>query len=67
MQIGADCYITKFISTFMFPFLQQPARNGAEQKALLPTRLVLVFEFGLFRDKDEGTTCREGFQKRPTL
>jgi len=25
----------------MSPFLQQPARNRAEQKALLPTRLVL--------------------------
>jgi len=24
-----------------------------------------VFEFGLFRDKDERTTCREGFQKKP--
>jgi hypothetical protein len=51
----------------MFPFLQQPAYRQSTAEGFFADESCSVFEFGLLRDKDEGTTCREGFQEKPKL
>jgi len=46
-------------------FNSQPETKQAEGASA--DEACSVFELGLFRDKDERSTCREGSQKRPKL
>jgi hypothetical protein len=47
----------------MSSFFNSPPETE-QGKGRIADRACSVFEFGLFRDKDERTTCREGFPRK---